>query len=124
VHSVKGNFVGKYPGLLGPARTEVQVQQNNGLWRVVPSRPRDRKNRENGARSFSGQSRKGCFQDAGCLFGEFGYVPAAAKGADQGYAVDELAGLEVDGGALILYERGFGGEDFKIAGDAAFVALA
>ena len=57
------------------------------------------------------------------LFWEFGCVPATAQGADQGDCVDELAGLKVDGGALILDESGFGGEDFKVAGDPAFVAL-
>ena len=50
-------------------------------------------------------------------------IPAAAEGADQAYAGDELAGLEVDGGALILEQGGLGGQDFEIAGDAAFVAL-
>ena len=48
---------------------------------------------------------------------------AAAEGADEANAVDELAGLQVDGCALILDERGFGGKYFKVAGDAAFVAL-
>ena len=31
--------------------------------------------------------------------------------------------LEVGLGALVLDQSGFGGEDFKVAGDAAFVAL-
>ena len=57
------------------------------------------------------------------LFRQLGCVPAAAEGADQAYAGYELAGLEVEIGALVLEQGGFGGEDFEVAGDAAPVAL-
>ena len=50
-------------------------------------------------------------------------IPPAAEGADQAYARNELARLNVDSGALVLEQRGFGRQHFKIAGDAAFVAL-
>ena len=54
--------------------------------------------------------------------GQLAAVPAAAEGADEAYAVDELTGLEVDGGALILEQGGFGGDDVEVGVDAGLVA--
>jgi hypothetical protein len=50
-------------------------------------------------------------------------VPAAAEGADEFYAGGESAASQRGLGALVLDERGFGGEDFEIVCGAAFVAF-
>ena len=50
-------------------------------------------------------------------------IPSSAEGADQADARAELPRLEVDGGALVGEQCGFGRKHLKVAGDAAFVAL-
>ena len=57
------------------------------------------------------------------LFRELGYVPAAAEGADKANTGNKLPSLEVDGGALIINQRGLGRKYLEIAGDTALVAL-
>src|ERR1039458_9575495 len=51
------------------------------------------------------------------LFWQLRYIPAAAEGANEANAGDKLPGLEVDGGALIINQRGLGRKHLKIAGD-------
>ena len=57
------------------------------------------------------------------LFRQLACIPAAAEGADEADARNKLPSLEIDGGALVLEERGFRSQHFKVAGDAALVAL-
>jgi len=41
------------------------------------------------------------------------------RGSERGRRSKQTAGLEIDGGALVLEERGFRSQHFKVAGDAA-----
>lgn len=59
----------------------------------------------------------------GSLFRQLGYVPAAAEGSDELDRSGELAGVEVSGSALVGEQGALGGEDFKVAGGSALIAL-
>ena len=61
-------------------------------------------------------------RSASRYFGNCAHIPPAAEGADEPDAGRELPGLQIDGRALVLDQRLLGGEHFKIAGHAAFVA--
>jgi len=52
-----------------------------------------------------------------------GLHPSRRRGSGRGRRSKQLPSLEIDGGALVLEERGFRSQHFKVAGDAALVAL-
>src|SRR4051812_29070757 len=57
------------------------------------------------------------------LLRELSRVPAPAERANQLHRACELAGFEIRQGALIAEQCVFGGQDFQVARNTAFVAL-
>ena len=54
---------------------------------------------------------------------QLGRVPSAAERADKADTRQKSARLQIDGGALILNQRGLGCQHFKVACDATSIAL-